>query len=139
MLFTAAAAASMASTRRPVGARTLLACASLLAAMGLGVPESAEPVGTHARPQPPGAELPAPPANSPPVRRSRAPHLPVPGGPKTVGKVAPLAAQCPTLGIRRSQGLCETQGWVDASSVPWLWRQNSTRPVGEIGKGVKCS
>lgn len=66
MLFTAAAAASMASTRRPVGARTLLACASLLAAMGLGVPESAEPVGTHARPQPPGAELPAPPANSPP-------------------------------------------------------------------------
>ncbi|XP_031224286.1 erythroferrone isoform X1 [Mastomys coucha] len=56
----------MALTRSPVGARTLLACASLLAAMGLGVPESAEPVETHARPQPPGAELPSPPAHSPP-------------------------------------------------------------------------
>ncbi|GAB1285239.1 Erythroferrone [Apodemus speciosus] len=57
----------MASTRSPVGARTLLACASLLAAaVGLGVPESAEPVGTQARPQPPEAELPAPPAHSPP-------------------------------------------------------------------------
>ncbi|EDL92028.1 rCG55642 [Rattus norvegicus] len=56
----------MASTRSPGGARTLLACASLLAAMGLGVPESAEPVGTQARPQPPGTELPAPPAHSPP-------------------------------------------------------------------------
>ncbi|XP_051009627.1 erythroferrone [Acomys russatus] len=72
----AAAAARMASTRSPVGACLLLACASLLAALGLGVPESAAPVGNRARPQPPGPELLSPPADSPPDRR----HLNCRGG-----------------------------------------------------------
>lgn len=85
----------------------LLAYASLLAAMGLGVPESTEPVETHARPQPPGAELPAPPAHSPPVRRSRAPHLPVPRVLRRWGRWHPLLRSVQHWG---SQGLSETPG-----------------------------
>lgn len=80
------------------------------------------------------------PASLQPAGKTRPrPTSSCPGGPETVGKVAPLAAQCPTLRIRRSRGLSETLDWVNAPSVPWLWRQNSTRLVGEIGKGVKSS
>ncbi|XP_055472820.1 erythroferrone [Psammomys obesus] len=60
----------MASARSPVGASLLLAYASLLAAVGLGVPE---PVGNPARPQLPGAE-PAPPADSLPKPTSAHAH-----------------------------------------------------------------
>lgn len=76
----AAAAAGMASARSPAGALLLLTCASLIAAMGLGVPEPAAPVGNHAHPRLPGTELPAPPEDSPPVRRGCTPDFPVPGG-----------------------------------------------------------
>ncbi|EGW10935.1 Protein FAM132B [Cricetulus griseus] len=45
----------MASARNPAGALLLLTCASLIAAMGLGMPEPAAPVGNQAHPRPPGS------------------------------------------------------------------------------------
>lgn len=61
----------MALSRSPVGALLLLTCSSLVATMGLGIPEAAAPVGNQARPRLP---------DSPPVRCGRAPDLPVLGG-----------------------------------------------------------
>ncbi|KAL1770744.1 erythroferrone [Sigmodon hispidus] len=55
----------MTSTRSPTGALLLLTCASLIAALALGVPEPAAPAGNHAHPPLPGAELIVPPADSP--------------------------------------------------------------------------
>jgi hypothetical protein len=92
----AGAAARMAPTRRPAGARLLLVCAGLLAAAAvLGAPESGAPAGNRARPEPPGTELPAGRAESPPVRRGAGRRLP--SGRWDVGW---LVASSPTPGSR---------------------------------------
>lgn len=102
-----AAAAGMASAHSPARALLLLTCASLIAAMGL--PEPAAPGGNQAHPRLPGNELPTSPADSLPVRCSRAPDLPVPGDQRLQEGVQ--HPKCP------GQGLSETKGCVVAPSA----------------------